>query len=148
MIAPTPDIRTVFGLQLLRIAGAEALNRALIAGFERLREAPETRRSHLFGGRYENIYPPRAALPEIEPLIALVEETATGLLTLEGPLRTGFWFNEMQPGQRTTLHSHDDDDELMSAVYYVTAPQNCGRLLFHQDPATLSITPDAGMLVL
>ena len=55
----------------------------------------------------------------------------------------------MPPGSTTTLHTHDDADELMSAVYYVNVPENSGRLVIHEKKdgvgsRKIEITPEAG----
>jgi uncharacterized cupin superfamily protein len=60
----------------------------------------------------------------------------------------GFWFNAMQPGDKTARHNHDEEDELLSCVYYITAPQNSGDLLLFDQDETLRVTPEAGKLVL
>ena len=143
-VAPEP----VFPVYRLRLQDSAPYNRELGDAFERLADTPDTHRSHLFHGRYENIYPPRKQLPEIEPLIRTVEDAARRILQRRGPLQTGFWFNRMKPGDVTTLHCHDDDDELLSAVYYLNVPSNSGRLLFHMGSSTLGLAPDAGTLLL
>lgn len=143
-VCPEP----VFPVYRLRLQDSASCNLQLGEAFERLASSPETHRSHLFNDRYENIYPPRKQLPEIEPLIRTVEDAARRILHRDGPLRTGFWFNRMNPGDVTTLHRHDDDDELLSAVYYLSVPSNSGRLLFHKGDSTLVLTPDAGTLLM
>jgi ectoine hydroxylase-related dioxygenase (phytanoyl-CoA dioxygenase family) len=60
----------------------------------------------------------------------------------------GFWFNAMQPGDKTARHNHDEEDELLSCVYYITAPQQSGDLLLFDREETLRVTPEAGKLVL
>lgn len=63
-------------------------------------------------------------------------------------LHFGFWFNEMQPGHETSLHTHEENDELLSAVYYVSAPPESGRLVVEEDEAQILITPRPGLLLL
>ena len=53
----------------------------------------------------------------------------------------------MTPGAVTTVHSHDDNDELLSAVYYVSVAENSGNLIIHEDNKQHSITPEQGMFV-
>ena len=129
------------------LPGAEAVNRALLAGFARERDAPDLRRTHHFAGRFENTYIPAQRLPELVPLSAFVLQAATRVLGA-APQRHGFWFNEMLPGQRTTLHSHEEDDERLSAVYYLLSPAGSGRLILHDDEAQIAVTPRPGLLVL
>ena len=53
----------------------------------------------------------------------------------------------MQPGQRPSLHSHEELDERLSAVYYVTCADDSGRLILHDDEAQILVTPRPGLLV-
>ena len=71
---------------------------------------------------------------QLEPVSEFVVGAAQKLLGAT-QLRHGFWFNEMHPGHRTTLHSHEELDELLSAVYYVSCPDDSGRLILHDDHA-------------
>jgi len=129
--------------------GHEELNSRIRRAYTRLREHPDTRKSHLFHGRYENIYPPRAEFPEIEPLLEWILGNSRDLLGLNGD-ETGiaFWFNEMQPGDKTTLHTHNDGDELLSGVYYLEVPEASGDIIFHFSGETAPFTPAAGDLFL
>ena len=47
-------------------------NSGILSGFEQLKNHPATNKTHLFHGRYENIYPDRAHFPQIEPLITWI----------------------------------------------------------------------------
>jgi len=60
----------------------------------------------------------------------------------------GFWLNEMEPGHVTLAHRHDEDDELLSGVYYIHVAENSGDLMLEQGGVTTRISPQAGMLVL
>ena len=132
--------------RLVELPGHAVIDRALLAGFMAARDDPGLRRSHFLEGRYENLYVPRQRLPAIEPVLALAVRETQALLATERPLRAGFWFNAMEPGQRTLPHTHDDDDELMSAVYYVQAAPDAGALLLGDPPERFE--PRAGCLVL
>ena len=108
-------------------------------------------RTHLFDGRYENIYLNEQHIPELSPLIEEATQLAAEILKVKN-LRAGYWFNDMPPGATTTLHTHDDDDELLSGVYYVKVPENSGKLIIYDDsdknhPETIEITPTAGEFV-
>ena len=72
---------------------------------------------------------------------------ARQFLDLSEPVRVGFWFNAMQPGQVTGAHTHDDDDECLSAVYYIFAPDNSGDLILHAEEGLFSLKPEAGRFV-
>jgi len=107
------------------------------------------RKSHFFSGRYENIYINREDISEIRPLIEFWLQRAAGLLDRPiDELRCGFWFNEMQPGDVTQPHSHDDDDEWLSGVYYLKVPPNSGSLILHESGERIAVEPEEGKLVL
>jgi hypothetical protein len=142
--AGVTTLSPVFFAELDRAA---TTNAALTAAFQREKGGPEVRRTHSFGDRFENTYIPPGRLPELAPVRDFALRTATGILGRDR-LHHGFWFNEMQPGQRTTLHSHEEDDELLSAVYYLECPQGSGRLLLQDDEAVIAVTPRPGLLVL
>ena len=125
---------------------ADILNQALLDGFFTHQHAPDIKRSHLFNGRYENIYLTSAQIPELGNLLDEALDHARRLLNIDD-LQAGCWFNFMPPGSVTSVHSHDDYDELMSAVYYVAVPQNSGKLIIHKDNKQYVITPQQGMFV-
>lgn len=129
------------------LPNAAAVNPALIAAFEREKDAQDLKRTHMFAGRFENIYIPRQRLPELSPLSDFVVAAAMQILR-RSTLRHGFWFNEMHPGHSTTLHSHEEEDELLSAVCYLQCPDDSGRLILHDDEAEVVVTPRPGLVVL
>lgn len=125
-----------------------ALNAEVTAGFLATYQNDDVKRTHLFDGRYENIYLTEQHIPALKALIAEAIGHAQDILQVEN-LRAGFWFNYMPPGSMTTLHTHDDADELLSAVYYIDVPENSGDLIIHQPRSTdargtVTITPRAG----
>ena len=92
-------------------------------------EDPQTHKSHFFNGRYENIYIDRTVIPTIEPILnTIIEESAKLLNCDQSNLKIGFWFNLMQKDDVTLVHSHDDDDEIISGTYYLQAPEQSGVL--------------------
>lgn len=111
------------------------INPLLESGFLQHQNDPDIRKTHLFEGRYENIYLDERHIPALKPLISEALELAADILDT-GNLRAGFWFNYMPPQATTTLHTHDDDDELLSCVYYVRVPQNSGNLIIYDDSAS------------
>ena len=139
--------RTLSTVHFAELPDAQATNRRLIEAFAREKGAPDVRRTHAFAGRYENTYIPAARLPELAPVTAFALRTAECIVRRRG-LRLGFWFNEMPPGSRTTLHSHEEIDELLSAVYYLQCAQDSGRLVLHDAEAQVTVTPRPGLLVL
>lgn len=50
----------------------------------------------------------------------------------------------MNKGDVTTLHSHDDDDELLSAVYYIQVPAGSGLFKLHYAGEIKEIEPASG----
>ena len=54
----------------------------------------------------------------------------------------------MRPGDITLPHSHNDDDELLSGVYYVKVPEHSGELVLYQGNTSYGIQPAEGKLVL
>jgi len=127
------------------------LNKTLLSAFLKLQNETGIRKTHLFEGRYENIYLNEKHIPELAPLIETAIKSAEAILNIQN-LRAGYWFNYMPPGSTTTLHTHDDDDELLSCVYYVHAPENSGNLIIYDDthgstPREIEITPSAGKFI-
>lgn len=122
-------------------------HRALVRGYEREADEPATCHSHFEQGRYENTYIRREAIPEVEPLLRKAMRLAKKQVGDQAS-RCGFWFNAMQPGERTARHNHQEDDELLSGVYYLETPDNCGDLLIYHREGLARIKPTAGQLVL
>ena len=87
------------------------------------------KRTHLFNDRYENIYIDKTLIPELTPILEFATQCAKKTLNLPRNLDIGFWFNDMPPKSVTTAHTHDDYDEILSGVYYVTVPKNSGDLV-------------------
>ena len=127
-------------------ANAACLNKALLQGFLEHQHDSSVRRTHLFNGRYENIYLDVDRIPQIRELLDEACGHAGRILGTDR-LQAGCWFNYMPPAAVTTLHSHDDDDELLSAVYYVEVPEDSGVLLIHQHGRRHAISPQAGKFV-
>ena len=127
---------------------AEAINRQIMDGYLQLRKEDVLRRSHFFGGRYENLYVERGRIPAISRVMEQAESYARSILQRTAPaLRSGFWLNDMGPGEMTTEHDHDEDDELLSGVYYVQVPQDSGELVVVDQRIRSAVTPEAGMFV-
>lgn len=131
-----------------RLPEPEKINRCVLDGYSRLREQDFLRRSHFFGGRFENLYVDAERIPELGQILSQAMAYASSLLELpEQSLKQGFWLNDMGPGKTTTQHDHDENDELLSAVYYIQAPENSGNLIIHDRYSRTEITPEAGLFV-
>lgn len=110
-------------------------NAAISEGFLKHHQNEDVKKTHLFDGRYENIYLNEQHIPSLKYLRDEAISFAEVILATKN-LRCGYWFNYMPPGVGTTLHTHDDDDELLSAVYYLLVPENSGNLIIYDDSAT------------
>jgi len=134
--------------QLIWLDKTESLNKEITRWFLTLNEAAYLHRSHLFDGRYENIYVDEQALPDLALLMNQIRRITANILNLDlDQIKLGFWFNTMAPGHVTNRHNHDDDDEKVSGVYYLTVPANSGDLVLFADEEII-IEPKEGMLVL
>ena len=130
------------------LAEAAEINRQIMDGYRQLREQDFSRRSHFFSGRYENLYLERERIPAIGQVLEQAEIHASSLLQRpRQSLRSGFWLNDMGSGEATTEHNHDDDDELLSGVYYVQVPDSSGELVIVDNHIRSLVTPQAGMFV-
>lgn len=148
-MSPTGEIpiETEANYKLVHLAAATELNRGIRREFELNRASPD-RQSHFFHGRHENIYIRARRMPRVEELLEIATEHAAALLGLEpGQLKCGFWFNLMQTGDITSLHSHDEDDELLSCVYYVDVPASSGELVLLLEDGEKRLKPENGMFV-
>jgi hypothetical protein len=120
----------------------------ILLRLDQLKDTAQVRKTHFFGGRYENIYIDREQLPALEPVLAFALNEAARLLACPpAQLQLGFWFNLMQHGDVTLPHAHDDDDELLAATYYLQIPPQAGKLVLKLPEGTRSIDPIAGNFV-
>jgi hypothetical protein len=135
--------------QELILAEPDKLNASLYARFMELYGTGRIRQSHHFAGRFENSYIDEADIPDIATVLDVVKQQTGQLQGIPmDRLKAGFWFNAMEAGQRTTLHHHDENDELLSAVYYIRVPENSGELILHDAGKQVSIQPQEGKLVM
>lgn len=124
-----------------------SLNDAIYHAFCAMNPVDYEKQSHLFNGRYENIYIAAEKIPPLGELIELIRTQAAEYLQLNPlQLKMGFWFNVMKPGDSTTRHCHDDLDELLSGVYYIRVPKQSGKLVLYAHELR-QITPEEGMLL-
>ena len=135
-------------LYLGRIAEAAALNRQILDAYHRLGERDFSRRTHHFGGRYENLYLERERIPALARVLEQATACAAQILAMPASgLRCGFWLNDMGPGQATSRHTHAELDELLSGVYYVEVPPDSGELVVFDRHMRTLVQPEPGMLV-
>lgn len=104
--------------------------------------------SHYFAGRYENIYIAASRLPLLSIILHHARQHAATILQQPvTQLQLGHWFNIMRQGEVTLPHTHDDDDELLSGVYYLQVPAQAGELVLTAGKERQIIEPCAGMFV-
>jgi len=141
--------RPISQIQAIRHPDGEALNARLLTAFVELDRSVFAHRSHFIDDRFENLYIAKERLPGLADLIDFARDQAQTALGPAAPsLRCGFWLNAMQPGQRTSRHSHEENDELLSGVYYVSAEIDSGDILFHDHPFEIRVTPRPGLMLL
>ena len=135
-------------LHLSFLPNATTRNRRVVRAYRALGEADYRDRSHYIDGRFENVYVETARIPELRLILAHAQACAREILALDDrPLRSGLWFNDMGPGQSTSEHTHEEHDELLSAVYYLEVPENSGDLVLLDRWSSTRLTPRAGMFV-
>jgi len=122
------------------------LNPIIMDGFLRHYKDEDVKRTHLFNGRYENIYLDEHHIPVLKKLLDESCRYANHILSINN-VSAGCWFNYMPAKAVTTLHSHDDYDEMLSAVYYIDVPDNSGNLIIHTGGTPVTIKPQSGMFI-
>lgn len=147
MNTSTHQIKTLAeGIFTVHCEDLARLNQRLMSGFLNHQDDEGVKRTHLFNGRYENIYLNVEHVPEMEKVMFHACAHANTILETS-KLDSGYWFNYMPDGAVTTLHSHDDDDELLSAAYYVSVPANSGDLIIHAKSGPVRIQPEEGSFI-
>ena len=125
------------------------LNSRVYERFLELSGTDRIRQTHHFAGRFENTYIDEADIPDMAVILAIVKQQAAQFLNTESDkLKAGFWFNAMGPGHITAPHHHDENDELLSAVYYLRVPEDSGTLILHAGGQEARLQPVEGKLVL
>lgn len=124
------------------------VNETVIKKFNLLADEDIKEKTHLFNGRYENIYLEESKIPELKVIIDAALDITASILNLEKEkIAFGFWLNSMAAGDVTTAHTHDDDDELLSCVYYIKVPENSGSLIITDKDKRISIEPKEGEFI-
>ena len=137
-----------FYLHSAKLDNYADINQQLLEGLDLYINDETTRKSHEFFGRYENIYISSEKIPTISSILHAAKKFSAEILNCsDSDLKAGLWFNVMNPGDKTTMHKHDDDDELLSAVYYVKVAENSGMLHLEKSPINALVTPEEGMFV-
>ena len=135
--------------QEFKLDQPDRLNTGLYDRFMALSGTGRVRQTHYFAGRFENTYIDKADIPEIAVVLKVLQQQAAQLLDIPADkLKVGFWFNAMEAGHRTSLHHHDETDELLSAAYYIRVPGNSGNLVLHEADRRITVQPEEGKLVM
>lgn len=137
-----------FNFSAFKLTSSKDINSKLYSEYLKLNASDEIKRTHLFNGRYENIYIEESLIPTVTPVLEFAKLCAKEILSTESNLDMGYWFNDMPPGSVTIPHTHDDDDELLSGAYYIKVPENSGDLILSNNGNTKTITPIEGQLIL
>ena len=126
-----------------------ALNACLYTRFQELSGTGRVRQTHHFAGRFENTYIDASEIPEIAAVLDVFRQQAAQWLDVAADtLKAGFWFNAMGAGHVTSPHHHDENDELLSAVYYIRVPANSGELILYDGDRPVTVQPEEGKLVM
>lgn len=139
---------TAWPLHQRWLPSAASLNPIIYERFMAVSRAGQPRRTHLYQGRFENTYLSLEQIPELQPVVQAMQGFAGDILGTTQPLRCGFWFNEMGPGSCTSLHHHDEDDEWLSACYYIRVPAASGCFVAVQDRERYQVIPREGLCLL
>lgn len=124
------------------------VNETVLKKFELLSDCDIKEKTHLFNGRYENIYLEEKKIAELNVITDAALDNAASILNLgKEKLAFGFWLNSMAAGDVTTAHTHDDDDELLSCVYYIKVPENSGSLIITGKDKKITIEPKEGEFI-
>ena len=127
-------------------------NQALADAYLSHKNAEGVVKTHHINGRFENIYLPREQLPNLSQLLDEAVNYAFQMFENKNrkALKVGFWFNEMQAGHSTSAHTHEEDDELLSGVYYISVPKESGDLVLgdvSKGEKCIYITPKEGEFI-
>ncbi len=139
---------TSFKFSTFQLPSSSSINPQILVEYTDQSHSENIQRTHLFNGRYENIYINKALIPSLALILEFANACAQTTLELDKNLDIGFWFNDMPPGSVTIPHTHDDDDELLSGVYYIKVPDNSGHLILSHNGQKKNIAPKEGRLVL
>ena len=124
------------------------VNEKISEKYKQLNDEDFKDKTHLFNGRYENVYLEVNKIPELEIIVDAALENAENILNIKKEkLIFGFWLNSMAAGDVTTAHTHDDDDELLSCVYYIKVPNDSGDLIITENNKKTIIKPEEGNFI-
>lgn len=125
-----------------------SLNSSLAPKLLNLSEEQILKQTHFFEGRYENIYVDVNQFPELQHILNQAKQYAGEILEQDpDTLKIGCWINIMYKGHTTSLHRHDEYDELLSGVYYLQVPEDPGSFIALMSNKREEIPPKEGMFL-
>jgi ectoine hydroxylase-related dioxygenase (phytanoyl-CoA dioxygenase family) len=139
-----PRLWTSTPFHQARLTDADSINASIVAAYLALPAEAYSHRSHFIAGRFENLYLDRDQIPGLVEVLTFAEGVVRHVLQHPGPLRCGFWLNAMEAGHTTSEHTHEENDEILSGVYYVAAPRNSGDLVLRDGPLIVRLKPNPG----
>ena len=140
LFTSSPYIRRISRLSVEQLNNIDSYLHSLLK-----QDSRQLRKTHYFHDRYENIYVDNSKHPDLTQLIDESRYLGAELTGIDAEaLSIGFWFNLMGPGHITDWHTHDDLDELISGVMYLTVPQNSGNLILKVEGREIELEPKAG----
>lgn len=140
LFAESPYQRRISALTAEQLSSIDTFLQSLLDADSDLLE-----KTHFFNDRFENLYLKDHRHPELLMLIEESRTNAADMLKLPADeLSISYWFNLMQPGHVTTLHRHDDWDELISGVIYLSVPRDSGNLVLQLHGEEIELEPVCG----
>jgi len=139
-----PYTRRISQLTIDQLNDIDQYLQALLA-----QNSPNLKQTHYFHGRHENIYLQQSDHADLNALMAESLIFCADILNAPADeLTIGYWFNLMNPGDVTTMHRHDDFDELISGVVYLKVPEKSGDLILQpKGEDEIVLTPITGNFI-
>lgn len=143
LFVESPCLRRVSALTQSQLTNIDCYLQSLLASDSEL-----LKKTHYFHHRYENLYLKQHDHTDLNQLIDESLSLCAEMLEVDKQdLSISYWFNLMGPGNVTTMHRHDDWDELISGVIYLTVPDNSGNLVLQVDNKEIELEPKTGHYV-
>jgi len=143
LFAESPFLRRVSSLSQAQLTNIDHYLQSLLSS-----DSDLLKKTHYFHDRHENLYLEDHNQSDLKQLINESLSNCAAMLGVDKEdLSISYWFNLMEPGHVTTMHRHDDWDELISGVVYLTVPENSGNLLLQVDDQEIELEPRIGNFV-
>ena len=140
IFSESPYLRRISDLTLTQLSSIDHYLQALLQ-----QDSDNLSKTHFFHDRYENIYLESSQNADLNYLMSESLGFCAELLKVnKEELDIGYWFNLMAPDHVTTLHTHDNLNELISGVVYLTVPENSGNLVLKTNSEEISLLPITG----